>query len=114
MTINRLELVTEGTFDAAHHIPKYSGICARTHGHTFKYSLYCEGVVNDEGMVVDFNIFKELDHINLNDKIKVPTAENVCLYLVNKILNYNSSIRIFSLKIYENPLSNEYVEFSNA
>jgi 6-pyruvoyltetrahydropterin/6-carboxytetrahydropterin synthase len=107
-----LRLSTEGTFDAAHHLPNYKGKCKNIHGHTFGYELNCHGKVVD-GMIVDFNLFKELDHTDLNTIIKNPTAENICLFLVTRIKLFNPSVKIASLKIWEDVTKRyEFVEYS--
>ena len=81
------------SFDAAHHLPKYEGKCARPHGHHWTVELACSGyVAEDTGMVVDFTelkkfcgIFEEkFDHANLNDILPNPTAENICKYIYDE------------------------------
>jgi len=53
-------LVTkECTFDAAHMLSDYDGLCANLHGHTYKVQVTIEGDTNVQtGMLVDFNQLK--------------------------------------------------------
>lgn len=78
------------TFDAAHCLPNYNGKCARLHGHRWTLHVSVKGSVDHQtGMVVDFNelgswvksITSRLDHSYLNEKVPLPTAENLLNYL---------------------------------
>ena len=85
------------SFDAAHYLPYYDGKCSRLHGHTWKVELALEGPVDkDTGMVIDFTwikkvleteVTKRFDHKCLNDILPNPTAENIVIYLYDKIRN---------------------------
>lgn len=48
------------TFDAAHMLTGYEGRCRNLHGHTYHLFVEARGELNDEGMVVDFRLLKEL------------------------------------------------------
>lgn len=70
----------------------YKSKCANLHGHNWKIKVTVKCMASDiseEGMVVDFNVLKEiihhLDHKLLNDFIPQPTAENIALYLYTNI-----------------------------
>ncbi len=75
-------LMLKGTFDAAHKLPGVE-ICENLHGHTWHYKIEVKSVyLNDKSMVIDFreikNYIKEnYDHKFLNEKIGMPTAENI-------------------------------------
>ncbi len=82
------------TFDiAASHILSlpYESKCNQMHGHNYRISITCQAtdeyVANNNGMVVDFSILKEvvhkqLDHRHLNDVIPYhPTAENLARWI---------------------------------
>jgi len=93
-----LSITKEFTFDAAHQLIDYDGPCSRLHGHTYKLQVsVCrgeeDGLVNDDGMVMDFSRLKEIvhekvisqwDHTNLNEQLSGvnPTAENMVRIIV--------------------------------
>ena len=88
------------TFDAAHFVPSYHGKCEALHGHTYRLAVAVEGDLDAEGMVIDFAVLKDivkknavdlLDHHLLNDIIKVPTAENIAVFIWDKIAPHLSS-----------------------
>lgn len=82
-------VVYETHFEAGHFLPRYLGKCANQHGHSYRVSVIMKGRVHKNGMVVDFGTAKQvidrLDHINLNDVIKNPTAENTARWLLERI-----------------------------
>jgi len=73
--------------NGAHHLPYYKGKCAVVHGHTYYVDLEIEGEVDpDTGMVMDFHDLEKVvgvvpDHIDFNDRLANPTAENIAAYL---------------------------------
>jgi 6-pyruvoyltetrahydropterin/6-carboxytetrahydropterin synthase len=79
-------------FDAAHRLPEHPK-CEALHGHTYKVELIVEGGINMFGMVIDFGflkdilkrVIKKLDHQYLNIIIEVPTAENICRYILDEV-----------------------------
>jgi len=79
-------------FDAAHRLPEHPK-CEALHGHTYKVELIVEGGINMFGMVIDFGflkdilkrVIKKLDHQYLNIIIEVPTAENICKYILDEV-----------------------------
>ena len=79
------------SFSAAHRLPHYNGPCHDLHGHTWKTVFVLEGPVQQDGMVCDFKAIKKLldenlpDHQFLNDLLENPTAENLAVYLFDKI-----------------------------
>lgn len=87
-------------FDAAHQLKDSEWLvtkaCARLHGHTYAVKVTAETEeLNGAGMVIDFKAIKEaidvLDHRYINDVFAEegvdlqPTAENIAVYLANKI-----------------------------
>ena len=59
-----LTITREFIFDSAHRLFKYDGKCANIHGHTYKLiveftKLACRKL-DDQGMIVDFGVIKEL------------------------------------------------------
>ena len=103
------------TFDYAHKLPDYKGLCANLHGHTGH--LEVEVVKTDaikstyEGMVMDFSDLKEivegkvlryLDHQYINDLMPIPTAENMVEWIV-KQLEEELGTSIQRVRLYETP-----------
>ena len=87
-------VLKEFEFDAAHYLPEYNGKCERLHGHTYKLVVKVQGTPDHEGMVIDFirlkNIVKEnvlvhLDHACINDILPQPSAENISVWVWNKL-----------------------------
>lgn len=88
-------LVTkEFDFDAAHFLTDYYGKCERLHGHTYKLAVTLEGMVQKNGLVLDFVVLKrivkkqvldKLDHYLLNDIIKNPSAERVVMWIWDQL-----------------------------
>lgn len=64
--MEKMRIEREFQFDAAHMLSDYDGLCANLHGHTYTGKVVIEGVVQEDGMVVDYNMIKEavkpLDH----------------------------------------------------
>jgi len=109
-----MQVHTEVTISAAHHLPNYKGKCATKHGHNWKVEVLAEGEVDKKtGMVVDFSelkaIVNELDHTNLNKKIRNPTAENIVKYLLHRFAKKYPNI-FFDIKVWESDKSwaNDY------
>ena len=68
----------------------YKSKCTNLHGHNWKIEVYCKTEnLNKDGMIVDFTHIKdvvmELDHKNLNNYIKQPTAEHIAKYIYERI-----------------------------
>ena len=100
-------------FEAAHFLPDYVGKCANLHGHHWKVEVGITGSVNPEtGMVVDFSTLKaglkpildNLDHGLVNTIVKMPTAENIGLYIFNWLDTY------WIPSLLEEEISIEYVK----
>ncbi|MBB6481660.1 6-carboxytetrahydropterin synthase QueD [Spirochaeta isovalerica] len=84
----------EEWFAAAHFLVNFHGKCENLHGHNYKVRVTVKGTELDEGgMLCDFGIlksalkdvFKELDHCNLNDvpffSDGNPSAERIAEYI---------------------------------
>lgn len=73
------------TFECAHHLPMMpeGHKCRRIHGHTYKLTITCRGIVGEDGLVFDnFRIDEvlmvvraQIDHQNLNE-IGMPFSDN--------------------------------------
>lgn len=72
----------ETSFEAAHHLPGYDGVCRRDHGHSYRVWVTIDGEIDkNTHMVVDFtkikDIVRQFDHCNINDYLQYPTAEEM-------------------------------------
>lgn len=111
-------------FEAAHYLPdkEVYGKCRNLHGHTYTLILEIEGKLQEEGWILNFSKFGEiikksiltkLDHSCLNDYIKIPTAENIALYIYRSLKECfkNEDIRISKIQLYETKNSYAVLEF---
>ena len=88
-------VATEFDFDAAHNLPNYAGKCERLHGHTYRLRVVCEAKVDaSSGLAIDFALVKRvvnerviqsLDHSYLNETIAVPSAENIAVWIWERL-----------------------------
>ncbi len=83
-------------FAASHFLTKYHGKCEALHGHNYKLIITIEGPVKEDGMVMDFKVIKDkvkqhvidpLDHTHLNDTMENPSAENLAVWIWDKLKN---------------------------
>ena len=95
------------------------------HGHNYELIVSVSGTVNPEtGYVVDMSLLKQiikeeiednLDHKNLNlDVVEfksiIPTAENISIYIYNKIKSRLDSNLDLEITLYETPRN--FVKYS--
>jgi 6-pyruvoyltetrahydropterin/6-carboxytetrahydropterin synthase len=110
------EISIETTFDAAHNLREYEGICGQLHGHTYKaLAKFRVKELQDSGIAVDFRHVKKLineaaeymDHQYINDlpefSIQNPTAENIARYIYERVRAECSLI--YSVSVWETPTS---------
>ena len=101
-------VVKEIRFEAAHRLPNYQGKCEHLHGHSWRFQLTVEAAVNPaDGMAIDFleiqqvvkdRCLETLDHSYLNDYIEHPSAENVALWIWEKVAD---DLPIKEVKVWE-------------
>jgi 6-pyruvoyltetrahydropterin/6-carboxytetrahydropterin synthase len=114
-------ITKEFLFDAAHYLTNYKGKCEKLHGHTYKLHVTLKGSVQKSGMVIDFAEFKKiveehvlnkLDHTLLNDILKKPSAENLVIWIWDKLDTAFKSypVKLYEIKLWETPTS--FVTFS--
>ena len=82
-------------FSAAHSLPFYDGPCKRLHGHNYVLRVSLAGRPQPkDGMIRDFDEVKrtvwdqvlvKVDHYNLNDIIENPTAENLVVWMWERL-----------------------------
>ena len=86
------------TFEAAHLLPHHPGKCARLHGHSYRLDVTLDGPLQPDGpaagMVEDFEVVSrivkeavvsKLDHRSLNELIENPTAENIVVWVWERL-----------------------------
>jgi 6-pyruvoyltetrahydropterin/6-carboxytetrahydropterin synthase len=81
----------EFKFHAAHHLEGHP-TCGKIHGHTYRCCIEIEGLIRDDGFVVDFKHLKaylaplveELDHTCLDGLVVKPTAECLVKYIIKR------------------------------
>ncbi len=104
-------VATEYEFDAAHNLPNYAGKCERLHGHTYRLKVLCEAPVNPStGLAIDFAELKKvvrsrvidvLDHTYLNETIPIPSAENIAIWIWDRIAP--SGLPLKEIVVHETP-----------
>lgn len=88
-------LSVDWEFAAAHRLPFYDGPCKRLHGHNYRLRATLTGRPSPkDGMVRDFDEVKKkvwdtclvaLDHHYLNDVMENPTAENIVIWMWERL-----------------------------
>lgn len=123
MSRERVTVVKEFRFEAAHSLPGYDGPCRFLHGHSYVLQIGFEEEIDaDTGMVVDFSQIKyemepiigALDHTYLNEVSlsnfpkEMPTAENMVLWLAQEIrerFTWALDVDLVLVRLYETPTS---------
>ena len=97
------------------------------HGHNYELIVSVTGKINtDTGYVIDMAFLKDiikqevedkLDHKNLNLDVKEfksinPTAENICVFIYNRITNRLDSDLDLEITLYETPRN--FVKYSGS
>jgi 6-pyruvoyltetrahydropterin/6-carboxytetrahydropterin synthase len=82
-------------FEAAHLLPYHPGKCRRPHGHSYRLVVTVDRPVDGaSGLAIDFSDLKTvvrrevvdiLDHEYLNDVIENPTAENMVVWMWERL-----------------------------
>ncbi len=109
------------TFDSAHHLPDYNGVCARIHGHTYKLEITVSGPSNktkniyptmtcdfgDIKKIVQDEIISKLDHRDLNTIFEYPdypTAESMARWIFKKMFDvFGPNVK--KVRLWETPTS---------
>jgi len=132
-----MKIAKEFTWEMGHRLPFHVGKCKNLHGHSYKCMVELTGDPDKNGMVMDYYdlkkiiepILDELDHafmVYKNDiemiealeklnsrKVVVDfetTAENICVYLLNKIKSSNLPKNIKAVKVRVLETENSYAE----
>lgn len=136
----KIRISKEFTFDMAHALHEYDGLCRNIHGHTYKLrvTLIGEPITDNspkKGMVMDFNILKEIvkkpivdrydhsivlnieqkelaTHLDIQDEDKLiivdfqPTCENLVATFADEINGkLPANIALHSIRLHETPTS---------
>ena len=119
MKQKRIALTKIFSFEAAHNLVHYKGVCERLHGHSYELNVTISGFKNDFGLVMDFKILKKvvneeivayLDHSYLNEKFnfKDITAENMLVWIWDKLenalkeySNAENGLRLEKIRLFE-------------
>lgn len=89
-----MRVTRQFSFAAAHHLTDYYGECERPHGHTYRLKVTVEGKVQKNGLVLDFvtlkkyvteKVLSKLDHRDLNDFFKNPSAELISMWIYSEL-----------------------------
>ena len=136
-----MKIAKEFHWEMGHRLPFHKGKCKNLHGHSYKCMVEFSGDPDKNGMVLDYYdlkkiigpIIEQLDHsfmVSSDDteviealeklnsqKVIVDfdtTAENICLYLLNKIKTTNLPPNINSVKVRVLETENTYAEEESA
>lgn len=90
--------MVKSSFDSAHNLRGYEGLCENLHGHTYQVQVFYTGdELNHLGMLIDFKelkaavskVISRLDHQYLNEfpefQTKNPTAEHVAQFIFKEL-----------------------------
>lgn len=131
-----MRIAKEFSWEMGHRLTFHKGKCKNLHGHSYKCMIEISGTPDSNGMVLDYYdlakivnpIIDELDHsimvynedkelisaLEMLNSRKVvvnfeTTAENICLYLIDKIKSALPE-NITSLKVRVLETENSYAE----
>lgn len=95
-------ITKEFTFDSAHYLTDYHGKCEQMHGHTYRLKVTVEGEIQENGMVIDFALLKQivknrvlnkLDHKMLNDIIPNASAERIAVWIWKQLADLRKLLK---------------------
>jgi 6-pyruvoyltetrahydropterin/6-carboxytetrahydropterin synthase len=117
MKQRKISITKVFTFDSAHHLNNYNGKCKNVHGHTYKLEVTVKGVVDPNGLVIDFhdlddmvknNVLDTIDHRYLNEVFEFnPTCENIGIWIwqtIDKFISKTDCI-LEKIVLWETPTS---------
>jgi 6-pyruvoyltetrahydropterin/6-carboxytetrahydropterin synthase len=106
-----MSLSVDFHFSSAHLLPHYDGPCNRLHGHNYVLQVTLSGRPQPkDGMIRDFDEVKKtvgekvisvVDHYYLNDIVENPTAENLVLWMWDRLDPLIPNLR--EIKLWETP-----------
>lgn len=134
-----MKIAKEFNWEMGHRLPFHEGKCKNLHGHSYKCMVELSGKPDKNGMLFDYYdlkkimdpIIEELDHsfmVNRSDKELIEildrlksnkvivdfdsTAENICLYLLEKVRVSELPKNIEEVKVRVLETENTYAEES--
>lgn len=134
-----MKIAKEFNWEMGHRLPFHEGKCKNLHGHSYKCMVELSGKPDKNGMLFDYYdlkkimdpIIEELDHsfmVNRSDKELIEildrlksnkiivdfdsTAENICLYLLEKVRVSALPKNIEEVKVRVLETENTYAEES--
>lgn len=132
-----MKIAKEFTWEMGHRLPFHDGKCKNLHGHSYKCIIELTGEPDKNGIVLDYYdlkkiidpILDDMDHAfmvwksdkeliealaKLNSRMILvdfqTTAENICIYLLNKIKLSKLPDNINALKVRVLETENTYAE----
>jgi len=95
-------------FDAAHKLNlPYESKCTNLHGHRWIVELWLSNGLDQDGMIMDFtklkSIIDELDHKDITSLISQPTAENIAIWIRERIAEETPAD--ITVRVWETPES---------
>ncbi|MFN0063520.1 MAG: 6-carboxytetrahydropterin synthase QueD [Myxococcaceae bacterium] len=107
----QVDLSVDFHFCSAHALPFYDGPCKRMHGHNYRLQVTLAGPINPkDGMVRDFEEVRrkvwdaalaQCDHYTLNDFMPNPTAENLIVWIWERVQKQLPQLK--ELRLWETP-----------
>ena len=96
-------VLKEFEFDAAHYLPEYNGKCERLHGHTYKLVIDFIRLKN----IVKEEVLSKLDHACLNDILKQPSAENISVWVWQRLqkMLQGPNYKLYEVEVWETKTS---------
>ena len=136
-----MKIAKEFNWEMGHRLPFHEGKCKNLHGHSYKCMIELTGKPDYNGIVLDYYdvkkivepVFDDMDHsfmvwkgdkelidalTKLNSRMVVvdfqTTAENICLYLLDKIKSSGLPANVTALKVRVLETENTYAEEETA
>lgn len=132
-----MKIAKEFRWEMGHRLSFHNGKCINLHGHSYKLNVEFEGLVDSNGMMIDYfdvkkiiaPIIEKIDHAfmvydkdvpliealkNLNSNFVLvpyqPTAENICLFFLNEIKSIGLPDNIKKVKVQVFETESTYAE----
>ena len=109
--MREINIAIKSHFDSAHYLVDYDGDCGNLHGHRFSYEVSLKVAINEHsGMGIDFKALKKecrervekvLDHQTINCTIEQPTAENICYWIFEILIEKYPELQ--QVTVWESP-----------
>lgn len=107
-----MKVTKEMTFDAAHMLSNYNGLCANLHGHTYKVQATIEDEMSTtDSMVMDFNDLKKImsEVIDRYDHALIISSKNFRSAAEQSLLNWAVMVGMKTVEIDEGRSTSECI-----